>query len=276
MVLERRRNPRIGIEFAGRLDRGNLHPLEVSCRDISLGGFCLVSREAIASGSRYHLELLTNPEKLGRMKVEAVWQREYYERDGKGEFKKYLVGARLLRTARYKQNDVEIFINSLTFGGMNGPGKAIQREESATRWRLPDSRFVYNKRVFLKHTNLEGNTYYDNYVAWHGEAREALLLSHPMVREFLKSDKFVKMITHSLYQRYIRDTFFGDVVRIEVTSKEIKQCSFVLVFRFYREQTDELVGEGWQKICFAGFKTGKICRIPEIILDLIEPISEVS
>jgi len=121
---------------------------------------------------------------------------------------------------------------------------------------------------------VEGNTYYDNYVAWHGEAREALLLTHPNVRDFLKSKTPVKMITHSLHQRYIRDTFFGDIVRIEVTSREIKQCSFVMVFRYYNKRTNTLIGEGWQKICFANPITGKICRVPKLILDLIEPIEE--
>ena len=149
-----------------------------------------------------------------------------------------------------------------------------QLKQETERWRFPEKKFVCHKQITLKQTNMEGNTYFDNYLTWHGDAREALLLSHPDIENFLKNERHVKMITHSLYQKFIQDSFFGDVIRIEVTSTKVKHCSFVFIYRFYNSRNDNLIGEGWQKICFAHFETSKLILIPQVILDLIEPLQE--
>jgi len=154
------------------------------------------------------------------------------------------------------------------------PRRSQQIQPAGKRWRFPDKKFVHQKQVTLKHTNAEGNTYYDNYLTWHGEAREALLLSHPNVEEFLRDYRHVKMITHSIYQKFVRDSFFGDVIRIEVTSAKVKHCSFVLVYRFFNAKSGVLLGEGWQKICFADIPTARLTTVPPHILDLIEPLQE--
>ena len=133
--------------------------------------------------------------------------------------------------------------------------------------------FVYEKLVTLKDTNMEGNVYFANYLAWQGETREALLLSHPNIQEELKKYSFVKMITHSAYQRFVQDSYLGYLLQIKMTCREIKRCSFVLVFKFFNKLTGAFIGEGWQRIAFADFRTGKICPIPPHLLDCVMPIS---
>lgn len=142
------------------------------------------------------------------------------------------------------------------------------------KWKFPNKKFISEKIVLLKETNLMGNTYFANYVFWQGEAREKLLLCHPCVGEWMENNKHIKMITHSTYHRFLSETTFGDVVRIEFTTREIKKCSFIAIFRFFNAKTNLILGEGWQRICFSDVHTGKLCPIPQLTLDLIEPIKE--
>lgn len=142
------------------------------------------------------------------------------------------------------------------------------------RWIFPQNDFRYEKLVTVQDLSFEGNVYFTNYFMWQGEAREALLLSHPdFDREFRVEDD-VKMITHSSYQRFLHEAHFGDRIEIKITSREIKKCSFVLLFRFYNKQNHAFLAEGWQRIAFACRKTGRICPIPGYVLDLVVPIEE--
>ena len=142
------------------------------------------------------------------------------------------------------------------------------------QWKFPGLKFVFEKPILLKETNIMGNTYYDNYITWQGEARERLLLNHPDLPQWMKLNPHIKMMTHSTHHRFFKETTFGDIVRIEATTREIKYCSFIMVFRFFNSRLNELLGEGWQRICFSNLKTNKLCPIPRLILDLIEPLQE--
>jgi acyl-CoA thioesterase FadM len=142
------------------------------------------------------------------------------------------------------------------------------------KWKFPHRQFAFEKLVTLKNTNVTGNTYYDNYLSWQGEARERLLLCHPAVGEWLKQNQHLKMITHTVYHRFIAESFFGDEVRIEAVAGDIKKCSFVMCFEYFNVRTKTKLGEGWQRICFFDLHAGKPCLIPQLILDLIEPIFE--
>jgi len=134
--------------------------------------------------------------------------------------------------------------------------------------------FSVEKTVFLKDTNLMGNTYFATYIIWQGEVREAILFSHPRCQEELANNKHIKMITHSLHYRFIQETTFGDVVQIKMTAREIKRCSFILVFRLYNKATGVFLGEGWQRLTFADLRTGSLTNIPNFIRELALAIQE--
>ena len=140
------------------------------------------------------------------------------------------------------------------------------------KWRFPRKVFSYERDVTLKQTNAFGNTYFANYIEWQGEAREKFLLQHPDTLIYLKTNPHIVLITCCVYHRYIENTFFGDCVRIEVGSRDILKYSFVLVFRYFNKANGRWIGEGWQKVCFRNIKTSLICEIPQLILDLIEPV----
>jgi len=139
---------------------------------------------------------------------------------------------------------------------------------------FPNKYFSMEKTVYLEQTNIMGNTYFANYVVWQGEARESLLLTHPNFQKEMQACQHIRMITHSVYHRFVEETTFGHVVEIRITSREIKRCSFVLVFQFYNKHTGSFIGEGWQRITFIDLNKGGFCTIPIFMKDLLIPIKE--
>ena len=140
------------------------------------------------------------------------------------------------------------------------------------KWKFPQKKFSCEKCITFKQTNVMGNTYFSNYVEWQGEAREKLFLSHPSAGAFLLANPNIFLITHSLYHKYISHSFFGDQLRIEVTSKDILDYSLVMVFEYWNVRTEKLIGEGWQKVCFWDRGVNKPCKVPQIFLDLASPL----
>lgn len=151
-----------------------------------------------------------------------------------------------------------------------------RQEPQEVSLKSPNKYFSIEKTVFLEDTNMMGNTYFANYVAWQGEARETLLLSHPNIAAEMKASQHIRMITHSVYHRFMEETTFGDRVEIRVTCKELKRCSFVLMFRYYNKKTNSFIGEGWQRITFLDQTRKTLCKIPNFVRELVAPIEEDS
>jgi len=152
--------------------------------------------------------------------------------------------------------------------------KAEKVTPKRTIINFPDNCFVMEKTVLLRDTNLMGNTYFANYIMWQGEIREAILMTHPNFAEEMQKNKHIKMITHSLYHRFVQESTFCDIVQIKMTTREIKHCSFVLVFRYYNKISGTFLGEGWQRLTFADLRTGNLTAIPSFIRELAFAIKE--
>ena len=142
------------------------------------------------------------------------------------------------------------------------------------KWKFPEKKYSCEKLITFKQTNIMGNTYFSNYVEWQGEAREKLLLCHPAAGAFMKQNPHIFLITHSLGHRFITNTYFGDRLRIDITSKNIMDYSLMLVFRYRGIPSEQLIGEGWQKVCFWDRQLNRPCKTPQFFLDLAEPLLE--
>ncbi|GEM_PF-549475 len=140
---------------------------------------------------------------------------------------------------------------------------------------LKEGAFWFEKIILLKDTNLTGNTYFSNFALWQGELRELILLSHPHFKEEMAKAPNIKMITHSMYHRFLHEVTFGDTLIIKVNCREIKKTSLILIFRYFLKGSDNVnVGEGWQRLAFADLKTGNFCHIPGFIRELAEAMEE--
>lgn len=142
------------------------------------------------------------------------------------------------------------------------------------KWKYQKPKFVYEKDVLFKQTNAMGNMYFSNYVELHGETREKFFLEHPAARAFLIANPQNILVTSCIHHDFLESSYFGDKLRVEMTSRNIQKYSVHLVFNFFNALNEKKVGEGWQKVCFIDSNKKKVIPIPQILLDLLQPISE--
>ena len=126
--------------------------------------------------------------------------------------------------------------------------------------------FLFKLEVFLKDTNLFGNTYFSRYFEWQGMAREAYFETLPNYRELLTLG--IKLITKRASIEYKHECTAFDHIHIKIQNRNIHKCSFDMVFYYTSEKTHEIIAEGEQTLTFAD-PHGKIMRIPQPILDII-------
>ncbi|MDP3921716.1 MAG: response regulator [Candidatus Omnitrophota bacterium] len=224
------------------------------------------------------VEEIQKIQKKTSQKTNYMFITGYAEEDAPGSAIKLGVTDFLL-----KPFDVEQFLTTVKRNLEDGEAEEfkelvvqVKAYSPEGRWQFPAREFIFEKLITLKETNMEQNVYFANYVVWQGEAREVFLLSHPHFEDEFKKNSQIKMITHSVYHSFQHESFFGDFVQIKITTREIKRCSFVLVFKFFNKKTSAFLGQGWQRIAFSDLKTGKICQIPHYILDLATPVLEDS
>ena len=124
-------------------------------------------------------------------------------------------------------------------------------------------KFEFEKTVYLKDTNAEGNVYFSRFFEWQGEAREEFVKANvPTLPLILKSG--IVFITCEAYTYFRRSAYLYDKVIIEVRTANIKKTSLELIFIYTNKETKEQLALGWQKLAFSDSQ-GKIIPIPEDI-----------
>jgi YesN/AraC family two-component response regulator len=157
---------------------------------------------------------------------------------------------------------------------MDSNAETIRPSSSIGRWQFPESKICLNKYVSCKETNLLGKADSDYYHDWQEEIKDMLLLQHPDVREWIRDNSHIRLVAHSSHYHFYKQAEYGDQIRIEGNTREIGYCSFIMTFRFINASTQETISFGWQKICAINARNQKLCRLPRLVLDLIEPLRE--
>jgi len=147
--------------------------------------------------------------------------------------------------------------------------------------QLQALRVYGNERVFkteimvtLKNTNVFGNVYFANFIEYQGVVREQFLLANVPDLHNLMAEQKIRLVTVDTYNRFISNAYFGDILVVELTTSEIKAATCRLNITFKNKATDELIGEGYQRICVVSEK-GKVIRIPETFLGALNFYHEV-
>jgi acyl-CoA thioesterase FadM len=132
--------------------------------------------------------------------------------------------------------------------------------------------FVFEHDVFFHETSgMGGVVYFSNYVKWQGMVREAYFIRQvPAWAELIKAagEGRLNMITVEEHSHFKRHSFFGDRITILLYTANIQKCSFDMIFRMYRNNVDEIIYEGWQKLTFDDCK-GNFIAIPDSMLEAI-------
>ena len=126
--------------------------------------------------------------------------------------------------------------------------------------------FIFELTVFLKDTNAFGNAYFSRYFDWQGMAREAYFATVKSFMEIIQNG--TKLITKRACNEYMHETLPFDEIVIVVNNRNIKKCSFDMLFTVINKNTGKILSKGEQTLTFANHQ-GKLIRIPQGIVDVI-------
>jgi enediyne biosynthesis thioesterase len=105
--------------------------------------------------------------------------------------------------------------------------------------------YEYRHLVSFQETNLVGNVYFTNYVAWQGRCRELFLRDHaPEV--IAELSRGLSLATVSCACEYFAELAAFDEVVVRMRLAELVQNRMRLVFEYWRGK--ELVARGEQQI----------------------------
>ena len=135
--------------------------------------------------------------------------------------------------------------------------------EKARQIVAKDNAFYYEFIVTLKDVNLYGTVYFSRYFEWQGIARELYFATADNFQEILTG---AILITKYAWNDYIKHIHVFDHLVCKVQNRNIKRCSYEVVFTFTNKKTNEVVAVAGQTICFADNKTGRIIKLPDAIV----------
>lgn len=119
--------------------------------------------------------------------------------------------------------------------------------------------FEYRHLVTLADTNVVGNVYFTNYLAWQGVCREHFLNQHaPAVVDRLLQD--FALVTVSCSCEFFSELHAMDQVSVRMMLDSIAANRITMNFDYYRQNSDpaQLVARGSQTIACMARRAGQL------------------
>lgn len=126
---------------------------------------------------------------------------------------------------------------------------------------MKDDAFYYEFVVTLKDINMYGTVYFSRYFEWQGVCRELYFTTAKNFQEIFQG---TALITKHAWNDYKKHIHVFDPIIVKVQNRNIKSCSFEMIFTFINKNSNEVVAVGGQTLCFADSK-GQIIKLPEAI-----------
>ena len=123
--------------------------------------------------------------------------------------------------------------------------------------------YEYRHRITFQDTNLVGNVYYTNHLAWQGRCRELFLQEHaPEIVAQLTRDLCLATVRCSC--EYLAELCAFDEVIVRMRLSDLVQNRLTLVFEYWRchETTEELVARGEQQVATMRRDGGRLVATP--------------
>jgi len=133
----------------------------------------------------------------------------------------------------------------------------------------PHKTFVYDKiGVFFKHTDYHGFVHPYNFFEWMSYTREAYF--QELVPNFLEiCQRDMKMVTSEVEYQAFSDAVFGDKIIVKIFAEKVKRLSFDIVFNFFKEKDNTLLGNGRMRLTFLDATTARPTYIPEELKSVV-------
>lgn len=128
--------------------------------------------------------------------------------------------------------------------------------------------FDSNYRVCYGDTDKMGVVYYGNYPRFYEIGRTE------MIRETWKSyremeESGILLPARSLKINYLKPAYYDDLLTIRTIIKEVPKVKFKLISQIYN-QNNELINEGEVVLAFMNAETGRPCKAPEALVDILK------
>lgn len=112
-----------------------------------------------------------------------------------------------------------------------------------------------------------GVVYYGNYPRIYEIGR------NEMIRETWKSYRKIEedgifLPARSLKINYIKPAYYDDLLTIRTIIKEVPKVKFRLISQIYNEE-QELINEGEVVLAFMNAETGRPCKAPDSLVDIL-------
>jgi enediyne core biosynthesis thioesterase len=134
--------------------------------------------------------------------------------------------------------------------------------------------FVLEKTVYLAETNAEGNVYFARFFDWQGETRESYLKQAVSSEEYAAMmSSGLRLVTTNASITYHAPLYLFDEVQIKLTTRNIRNATLEMMFRYMNKKTGKLVAEGLQRLAFQA-NNGHLVHIPEPIRRIALAIEE--
>lgn len=251
LYIEKRRSPRLNQSLPLTLHLNGYPEQAALCKNISEGG-AYIEIPDISVGE--HISVLCN-------KHSKLWIKIYLENG--------LDQVEALAVARWTKPSPKDNRFGIGMEFIELPPSQKNRLSSYLREKLKPvpKKFVYTIRTYLADVNVFGTTYFSRYFDWQGKIREEFFLLIPGHEEVISSG--IIMVTKTASIEYMESVRLFDDVIIEMTSRNIKNYSFEIIFKYYIKRltdnpdTKGLAAIAKEKICF--IKTSEITKKPEVV-----------
>lgn len=127
-------------------------------------------------------------------------------------------------------------------------------------------------RVRYADTDQMGYVYYGNYAAFYEVGRVEALRDLGLTYKELENQGVMMPVLEN-HSQYVSPAVYDDKLTIKTTIKEKPSVRITFHYEIYNE-SDKLIHRGETLLVFVNMKSGRPCRMPAIMGDLLNPYFE--
>lgn len=128
-------------------------------------------------------------------------------------------------------------------------------------------------RVRYAETDQMGYVYYGNYATYYEIGRVEALRSLGFSYKKLEEETGVMMPVLELNVQYKAPAFYDEELRLQIRIPEMPQTRMRFEYKIYNGQ-DKLLNEGHTTLVFVNKASGRPCRVPEELKQVLAPYYE--
>ena len=128
-------------------------------------------------------------------------------------------------------------------------------------------------RVRYAETDQMGYVYYGNYATYYEISRTEAIRALGLSYKTLEEELGVMMPVLENYSKYLQPARYDDQLRVVVKIPELPTARITFTYEIYNED-NTLLNTGKTVLVFVNKESGRPCRIPERMMELLAPYFE--